>query len=261
MLTIRRPQFEALSDARVVGFEDRTLRHLQRWMPRHCRVLGEAQMRVVIRHGLTRASAHGLGLECTVIGYIDLMCLLGSGFDTDPLLPWVAPVLQGGPAREDPVVRADRLYDAAWAYIDTIVGDYRDTGGRPLTERLVVLLREARAAPRDAPADDDAFDQRLLATLATYFPAKAAATGTARLAALAAAGRRRAQQHGFASERGMLLVTALMFILGNGFDEDPLLPWVSTALTSGEPEAVRIDQLFVHGADMLRRWWTVEPRH
>ncbi|MDE2397627.1 MAG: hypothetical protein KGL43_02055 [Burkholderiales bacterium] len=259
MLTIRQAQLDTLADWRARDFEDRALAHLQRWMPRHCNLLGAEPMRRVVRQGLAKARHYGLGAECTVIGYVDLMCLLGSGFDLDPLLPWAAEILNE-PPRADPVERGDRLYDAAWSYIDRIVADYRDAGGKPLTERLVVLLREARSSARDELVDDamPAFAVELQQTLAQYFPAKTALVGAGRIAALALDARRRALQHGFRSLRGTRVVALLMFILGAGFDADPLLPWLPPLLAAADDEQARIDQLLARGAETLRRWWDFE---
>jgi hypothetical protein len=48
-----------------------------------------------------------------------------------------------------------------------------------------------------------------------------------------------------------------MFTLGHQFDDDPLLPWASSVLQNlsiTDPEQ-RVDQLFIQGAAVLRRWW------
>ena len=259
MLIIRPAQIDVLARLRLSEFEDRALEHLRDWMPRHSTLLGEAQMRKVVRHALRKARQYGLDSECTVIGYADLMCLVGGGFDTDPLLPWAATILNEPPPG-DPVERGDRLYDAAWDYIDRIVADYRDHDGKPLTERLVMLLREGRATPRNELADADfpAFADGLQRTLATYFPAKALAAGAPQIAALALRARQRARQHRLSGQRGTLLVAALMFILGDGFDDDPLLPWVPPVLAADADEATRVSRLFASGTENLRRWWDME---
>ncbi|MDE2275888.1 MAG: hypothetical protein KGK09_06290 [Burkholderiales bacterium] len=259
MLIIRQAQLDVLGEQRMREFEDRALAHLQRWMPRHSRLLGPAPMLRLVRRGLARARHHGLHAECTVLGYLDLMCLLGSGFDADPLLPWAAEILNE-PRRADPVPRGDRLYDAAWQYIDRIVPDYRDAGGVPVTDRLVRLLRQVRALPREPLAEAELADfaDTLAALLAGYFPAKLAVVGRPAARAALQAACRRARGHGLHGRRGAALVALLAFVLGDGFDDDPLLPWVPAILQADADEATRVDRLFATGADTLRRWWDLE---
>jgi hypothetical protein len=259
MLIIRHAQLEALSAGRSREFEHRALAHLRRWMPRHCELLGEEQMRRVVVLGWAKARRYGLGAECTVLGVLDLMCLLGSGFDDDPLLPWAAPILNE-PPRIDAVERGDRLYDAAWAYIHRIALDYRDAEGVAITERLIGLLREARAAPRTVLADESvaAWADTFAETLTRFFPAKAAFVGPAALTALAGVARARARSHGLVSVRGVHCIGVLMFILGAGFDDDPLLPWIPPILSAAEDEQTRLDRLFASGAATLRRWWDLD---
>jgi hypothetical protein len=60
MLTIRKAQMDALENAAIRAFEDRTYRHLQKYFPAHCTLLGEQQMRRVIQHGWTKAKRYDL---------------------------------------------------------------------------------------------------------------------------------------------------------------------------------------------------------
>src|SRR5260370_29920990 len=92
-MVIRNEQIEALEAGTVQDFENRTSLHLREWFPHHCQLLGEDQMRRVIRHGWKKANSYDLTAECCVRSYIELMCLLGGGFDVDTLLPWAAEIL------------------------------------------------------------------------------------------------------------------------------------------------------------------------
>src|SRR6266498_1125429 len=93
MLTIRKTQLDTLESAAMRAFEDRTYVHLQKYFPGHCMLLAEEQMRRVIQHGWMKAKSYDLTAECCARSYIEFMCLLGSGFDTDPLMPWAAEIL------------------------------------------------------------------------------------------------------------------------------------------------------------------------
>lgn len=48
MLVIRSVQMEAFEVAAIQALEDRTYKHLQKYFPGHCLLLGEEQMRRVI---------------------------------------------------------------------------------------------------------------------------------------------------------------------------------------------------------------------
>ena len=39
-----------------------------------------------------------------------------------------------------------------------------------------------------------------------------------------------AAQHNVATDRGIVIATGMMFTMGHGFAEDPLLPWISATL-------------------------------
>lgn len=75
------------------------------------------------------------------------------------------------------------------------------------------------------------------------------------MTALAISARERALRHGLRTERGTRLVGTLMFVLGDCFDDDPLLPWIPPLLRAADDEQHRIDRLFAAGTTTLRRWW------
>lgn len=255
MLTIRDAQMRALAAERETEFAARAVVHLKRWMPQHCAMLGDEALPAVVQHGWRKAKQHDLDAECTVLSYLDTMCVLGGHFDADPLLPAVRAVL-AEPASADPRERGDRLYNAVWAHVDAVVPDYRDAQGQPRTEGLVRLLRAARGWPREPAADDGALVQLLGPLLAEHFPAKLALVGgTAVLPALVARARVRAASHGLRQQRSVAVLAVLLFVLGHGFDDDPLLPWIPPVLAANEAEEARIDQLLAQGAAQLRRWW------
>ena len=262
MLIIQREQMQAFEQQAAAQFEARALSHLRRWFPRHALLVGDDALRRLVRLGWQRANAAGLEPECCVLSYLDLMCLMGSGFADDPLLPWAGQVLTG---RGDlgAVQRGDLLHEAAWTYIRRIVPDYRDARGEPVTHRLVQLFREVRGEPRRVP-DAQAWPECMASItdlLSLYFPAKCDVVGASRVMAVGPAALAMAQRHGVASLRGVKLFSVLRFVLGHQFDQDPLLPWVPAAL--GDASLVdledRVDRLMLLGAGTLRRWWDSAP--
>lgn len=91
-------------------------------------------------------------------------------------------------------------------------------------------------ALRRAPA-------RLARYFAETFPERAEQLAPDLFERAVAAGIDRAMAHGLKSERDVCLYVTLMFMLGGGFDEDPLLPWAHQILTSGQDARIRTFRL------------------
>jgi hypothetical protein len=251
-------QMAALDKAAAEAFLGRSLLHLKQYYPRHCSLLGDAQMRRVIWYGWNKASAYDLAPECCVRSYIDLMCVLGGGFDADPLMPWASALLND---RRNPnaIERGDALYDRAWEYIRAVSRDYSYPDGSPSTSRFVNELKEIREmgdAPLALPALAP-FLQGLEAWLRRVLPAKCSVVGEGPIRQVLANAVAGAAQHGIRGERGVTIYAVMLFVLGAGFSRDPLLPWAEACLNdaaaAGEPE--KVDRLFVAGVHFLRQWW------
>src|SRR5438094_179214 len=92
-MIIREDQMRTFAEAAAREFEGRMLERLRTHFPKHEVYLGEPQLRVLVRLAVERAQSHVLMAERSIALYLDLMCVLGSGFDTDPQLPWAAAIL------------------------------------------------------------------------------------------------------------------------------------------------------------------------
>jgi hypothetical protein len=257
VITIRNDQIKLFEQAADEAFETRTYAHLEKWFPRHCQLVGEEQMRQVIRLGWQRAKSYELTAECCVRSYIESMCLLGSGFDRDSLLPWASEILNDT-SSSDQVARGDKLYYKMWDYIDHIAADYRDQAGRPTTARFMRDLKELRHEDPEAPALSipDRVSS-IHAKLTRLFPAKCAYVGDPIVRSAIAGAVQSAAGYGVTSTNGATFFVSLRFVLGHGFDRDPLLPWVSATL--GDPalqDPVRkAEKLYAQGIAFLNRWW------
>jgi len=93
MLSMRRDQLAAFSQAEVNKFEDWMVAHLGRFFPRQCSKLGELQLRETIQYGIKRAASYELLAKRDVCKYIDVMIALGRDFDKDKRYPWAAQTL------------------------------------------------------------------------------------------------------------------------------------------------------------------------
>lgn len=219
-------------------------------------------MRQVIRVGRKKAAYYNLTTECCVRSYIEFICLLGSGFDTDPLMPWAARILNDK-ATFDEVKRGDRLYDQVWDYIDYISTDYRDTAGEPITERFVEEIKGLRKGCGEELTKNNyqEFAENLGCRIKTFFPAKYRYVGENRVHSLINQGYRSAGDYGISTKHGITLYTVYMFVLGSGFDDDPLLPWANATLNDAglSNQAEKINRLYAEGVQFLRRWWDSAP--
>ena len=214
-------------------------------------------MRRVIRYGWSRANAYDLTPECCVRSYVDLMCVLGSHFDQDVLLPWAGAILNDR-RHVDPIARGDALYDAAWDYIGEIGKDYRNRDGTPSTARFVYELKELREES-DTVLTAQAIPQLardLEARLHRVFAAKCARVGARAVQQTIVNAIAGAREHGIQGRRGVIVYATLLFVLGAGFARDPLLPWAFAALNDAEPaEVKKVDKLFLAAVNFLRQWW------
>lgn len=228
MLRIRGTQLDALKRVARSRFVDKLASHLETYFPAEHRVLGPAQMRIVIELGLRRSDAYGLLAAGDVCRYVTLMFFLGSHFDRDPQLPWAAEALAA--TGRMPGARMDRLYAIAVAHIEQIAGATGKLFTRAL-QRARRLPFEALAAPRHE-------------ILRHIHPEKYHAIGGAGREALLALAQANAQAAALFTREGETLIAIHMFLLGAHFASDPLHPWVAEALAPALTADTRAQHLY-----------------
>ncbi|MFZ4790700.1 MAG: hypothetical protein ACOYMW_07395 [Candidatus Competibacteraceae bacterium] len=241
MLVIRKAQMEAFEKIAVRRFEDGLLDHLRTFFPDHTAVLGDQQLVRVIRYGLQRAQSRNVQTERGVYRYLALMFMLGSLFDEDPQLPWAAaqepvtpPAVNEGETAESapppeeipetPDAQIERVYGEAMAFLDQTAGP--DNGH---LHQTLNLLRQPQVFDGLPPAPS--FGHRLLLLLQALAPAKYQTLGDEPVRALVRSGYEAAKRHGFVTEPGMMNYIALAYVLGSGFDRDPVYPWAAATLS------------------------------
>lgn len=226
MLVIRETQVTVLEQAVLRTFESRLLEHLKEFFPKHCEILGEEQVRKVIRLGIERAKQYGLVSERDIHLYLGLMFMLGSYFDQDPQLPWAAKILT-----DENIVypnhRADQLHNRAMAYLNQAAG--RDS------QYLDRALRKARELPSSAlsrTGEDKqiSFGDYMLKLLYRLFFEKYEAVGDPNIRQMVRQGYQAARNYNLTGEPGIATYICLIFMLGSGFDRDPQYPWAETVL-------------------------------
>ena len=196
MLEIREEQLTAFEQASLKNFEDQMAEHLKEFTPQHCEVIGEPGVRHVIRLGMARAKKnYRLSNQGPVRFYIELMFMFGSDFDTDPLLPWVAEILNDK-TTPDQMVRAGRLYGTFLDYVEKVAGPdnhYVKTALRRAGEQRFEDLR--------IPSED--FENEMLARLKTNYPQKCEYVGESALRELIPLGRALARKYAVSKNEGV----------------------------------------------------------
>jgi len=261
MLVMRKSQMEVFESIATRRFEAGLADHVRAFFPHHAAVLGDARLQKVLRYGLQRAESRGLKTERGICLYIVLMFLLGSRFDQDPQLPWAARQVEpeqpapaqpeavpaagaavaAGPAKaaegaaaevadeipkETADARIERVYAEAMAFLDKTVGP-----GNEFMLQSLNVLRQPQVF-EGLPAAPS-FGHRLLLLLQMLAPEKYRALGEDSLRNLVRHSYENAKRHGIATEHGIMNFVALAFLLGGGFDRDPLYPWAAALSDPG----------------------------
>ncbi|MEZ5580595.1 MAG: hypothetical protein R3F40_14970 [Candidatus Competibacteraceae bacterium] len=257
MLVIRKSQVKVFEQVAVQRFEAGLLDHLRTFFPEQAAALGTAQLGKVVRYGLQRAESRGLRTERGLYLYLALMFMLGSAFDEDPQLAWMPPLqppappppaeepqqatppveaaptpttvpppeeTEPAPPPETPDTRIVPLYEQAMAFLDRTAGPDNE-----FLRHTLSVLRHPQVFEGLPTAPS--FGHRVLLLLQTLAPEKYKALGDGALRALVRSGYEAAKYHGVTTESGMMNYLALAFVLGSGFDRDPLYPWAAAVLS------------------------------
>ncbi len=247
MLQIRKQQVKVLRQAVLKNFEDRMIEHLLDFAPHHSLSLGEEGVRKVVQLGILRAETYGLTTHGPVQFYIEMMFMFGSYFDMDCQLPWAGQILTD-PAMEDQDERADALFEKAMEYLDTVGGPNREYAIASLERAGREKFEEACESTGDLEAD-------ILPRLKLAFPEKCNYVGNQVLLALVQRGREQAKAQLIDGDPGIICLVFFMFMLGEGFAQDPLYPWCSETLQDeeiGTPDE-RAERLFSKGMAYIKK--------
>lgn len=203
-------------------FEDEMVAHLSVFAPKHCSVIGEKNVREVVRLGITSAANRGFTQRGPVQFFLELMFMFGSYFDTDTQHPWATESLNCLFIAQQ-IDRADALHLAMMDYLEKISG--------PANLYAIAALRETRKLVTQAVPDSIAsITDWLQVMIDKIYPQKNKWLGRERVQTVISDGIQVAIQRGVTSMRGLALFGILGFSLGHGFSDDPLYPWISHTL-------------------------------
>ncbi|WP_156338542.1 hypothetical protein [Chondromyces crocatus] len=180
------------------------------------------------------------------------MLRLGSSFDVDVQLPWVADALSD-PDPRTPSARADRLVARAMAYLQHV----RGPGGAYVARARVQVLDGLPDLLRNPPPAGPALEAFTRSWLRDLYPRKYALAGDPAMHALVALGRAAAASYGLTTGHGGALVTLLAFVHGSGFADDPQASWATSILADdSRSEAHRVAHLHEAALGFLDAWMT-----
>jgi hypothetical protein len=223
---IRQQQMQALASIPRTAYESLLVKHFFNHYPRECGDAGLPKVRELINLGIDRARSNGYRGQRAAAIYINLMIILGSGFDSDPQIPWAAEQLHDS-SISDPVERIQRVFRSTLNYLDATVGP--DSG---YIVRAMLRLRGCDLTKLDYSRSD--FAHFIVDLFGEYYPEKADYQGPAPNRALALHALSSARAYGLTSRKGQLIFAMNAFMLGSGFDTDPLYPWANEVLIGSE---------------------------
>lgn len=222
MLIIRDAQMDLFKRAAMGTFEDEMVTHSREFSPRHCRVIGETNVRSAVGTAIERGMSYGFTQHGPLRLYIELMWMFGSAFDTDPQLPWANEILTAGEL-PDQMDRAQSLYERVLRYLQDVCGPGHVNSLRAMED--IIALYSARVHFSDADLESE-----VLANMNRVYPSKFSHAGEGAFRQIIEKSCDKALAYGMTSAHARSLVCMLMFVAGHGFDEDPLFPWASHTL-------------------------------
>jgi len=225
--------------------------HIKEFFPKYYEIHKEPLIRKVILYAVGRAESYNLITERDVCLYINLVFLLGSNFDTDPQLPWAAAILNDETIT-DSVTRIDKLHDKGMEYLDQVAGIENEYLGRALLKVREIPIEDFVTTPT-ANSGDIAITQ-----LQKIWQQKCQYMSETTLHKFIRDAIESAKDYNVTTQRGIVLYTALMFLLGSGFDKDLQFPWAAKVLKdqSISTESTRIDRLYKEAMAFMEKWLT-----
>lgn len=246
MFVLKNQQIEVYKEIALKNFEDKMLNHIKEFFPNHFNMIPEDCIREIIQLGYEKAKGYGFTTQRNVCLYINIMLVVGSNFDVDPMYSWVSTHLVD--SGDYPNVRMNRLSDESFKMLEKYTGSNNQFLNRALLklnnsgEELFQKLKES---------DLNTFGE----TLKDIYPEKYDVIDYSNLLKVKRQGIIKANSHGIFSESNILVYLILMFLLGSEFDHDPQFNWVQKTLNDSTfNEDERIKELYRSMMDNLRSY-------
>jgi hypothetical protein len=243
LLVIRHEQLQVLQEIPRHNIEAQFAQLLFRHYPKECRSAGDDRIRKFVQNGIQGAAGHGYLTLDTIGLYINLMMILGSDFDSDPQFGWAQSQLDDFSLAPPERIRA--LFRTTVKYLDQVVGT--DSG------HIVRAMVRIRKHDFEAPFAGAALENELAALLIQFYPEKAKFQGDDVNLTLIHGATQRAAVHGIHGPNGISAYVTLAFMLGIGFDTDPMYWWAADSLAEMKAlgERAALARLVVRSRDHI----------
>ena len=238
MLTLSKKHLESFETPDTTAFVDYMLRHIAEHFPAHTLLLGKKDMETFIKFGREQAKARGFATRYEVTLYIDLMVMLGSGFYTDPLLPWSAYNITHTTG-EHSEHYMDKLYKMAMQYMDSVVGHGNAFPVDQLQHFQHVPLSGLKRG------NTPSFEQDVLLFFKHFWWAKYRQSKQEAKQQLVRSGIEVAQTFGFTNLHVVEYFVVLTYLLGHEFYKDPMYAYLVEILndTALQSETEKYEKL------------------
>jgi hypothetical protein len=235
-MIIRQNQMDAFDKHSSAGFETSAANYLRETFPEKCEAIGSAALPAIVSFGRKQAEAHQFRTERTIVMYLHLMFMLGSRFDSDPLFPAGAEILNDKEIAEEEK-RMNLLWGKASEYGLAVLG--------PEDEYLDKALKNLDQEAKDGlPAfTGGGAETYMFQRLDTIFPEKISFLGEPAIRTMIRSGFQRASAYGLAGRDPIYTYIVLMLMLGTDFDSDPQYPWAGSVLRGESDPAVKAKRL------------------
>lgn len=212
----------------VRKFEQTMIVHLQSLAPEHTKAMGEESLLLFIHSARKEALSFGIKQKETTRIWLELSMLWGIDFPNDPQFSFARKILD---QERDELLRMRSLHRKAQAFI-------LSSNGSGPNYFQNALKRAALLDFSDKLHKTASNDTEISQFLATLWPEKHKAVGSADMLRLVEASHIRATSHQLDAGAGPIIYSILAFFIGVGCITDPQFPWLTKSLGVSGQEAV-----------------------
>ena len=226
MFLIKKEQIRAFNKVRMPAFEEKMIDHLSGHFRRQASIAGISGLSKLVRRGYEASKNYGFATSYECCLYIDLMIMLGHGFDTDPQLSRVNEILVTKDVA-DPTERINLTYKRTLGFMETTIGK-KEVFPKAQFEKTINF-------PFDELGErlNGGFQKGILTFFETFWPEKFREVNK-KLPGLIYSGLQEANELGFTTRVNVGYYLTLVFLLGHRFATDPQYPWLMKVLHDPE---------------------------